>query len=58
MKTNLEMQAQISKLNQVLDSKDNLQQELEEKQRFILEMQSQKTDMHKELEQAADHIID
>lgn len=37
MKTNLDLQAQISKLNQVLESKDNLEQQLEDKQRFIYE---------------------
>ena len=57
MKTNLEMQAQISKLNQIVENTGNLEKQLEDKQKFNLELQTQKQSIHKELDKAADHLI-
>jgi seryl-tRNA synthetase len=58
MKTNLEMQAQISKLNQLVDTRDNLEAQLEEKERFIQEQMRQKSEMHKDLDRASDQLLE
>lgn len=58
MKTNLEMQAQVSKLNQLVDAKQNLEIELTNKQEFIQEQIKDKQEIHSELDKASNMLID
>lgn len=58
MKTNLEMQAQISKLNQLVEAKDNIEEELKGKQMYIQQQMIEKEEIHDELDKATDMLLE
>lgn len=58
MKTNLEMQAQITKLTQLCDANNNLEQLLQEKSQYIEEQNKLKDGLHSELEKACNQLLE
>lgn len=58
MKTNLEMQAQISKLNQTIEAKGNLEEVLQGNQEYIQQQMIEKEEIHNELDKATDMLLE
>lgn len=58
MKTNLEMQAQITKLTQLVDASSHLELQLHDKSLFIQEQHDLKQGLHQELEKACSQLLE
>jgi chromosome segregation ATPase len=58
MKTNLDLQGQLTSLNQMVSVKDDLTEQLDQLNTYIEELQVQKKLMQKELETAGDYLLE
>jgi chromosome segregation ATPase len=58
MKTNLDLQGQLTSLNQMVSVKDDLTEQLDQLNTYIEELQGQKKLMQKELETAGDYLLE
>ena len=58
MKTNLDLQSQLTSLSQLIAVKDDLSDQLSHLSNLVDDMQASKTTMQKELETAGDYLLE
>ena len=58
MKTNLDLQSQLSQLNELITIKDDLSDQIQQLGNFIDELQDQKKSMQRELDTAGDYLLE
>lgn len=58
MSTNLDLQSDVEQLNEILSTKEDLEQQLQESSSFVGSLQSQKDQVAKELDNAGDYLLE